>query len=114
MGPRRRGSPFAVERCSYSEIMSGLHLLHLQTSSFFGCWCRPLTVVQRIAYFPPPLPRVIVRQIGRDDKRCNELIGDFNDYYQRVSMYIARIYWARKIFRVDNNYICLRYLIILF
>lgn len=35
MGARRRGSPFAVERCSYPEIMSGLHLLYLQTSSFF-------------------------------------------------------------------------------
>lgn len=94
MEPRRRGSPFAVERCSYPEIMSGLHLLHPWTSSFFGCWCRLLTVVQCVAYFPSLIDHsyYIKREVIL--KRCNELIGDFNDCYQRVPVcYAHKIFW---------------------
>lgn len=77
MGPRRRGCPFAVERCSYPEIMSGLHLPHPRTSSFLGCRCRSPTVVRYSVFpFPSPCRSAIVRQIERADKRRNELIGD--------------------------------------
>jgi len=52
MGARRRGSPSAVERCSYPKIMSGLHLLYPQTSTFFGYWYRSLTVVYIWTFIP--------------------------------------------------------------
>lgn len=78
MGARRRGSPSAVERCSYPEIMSGLHLLYPQTSSFRGCWYRSL-------YNSSLYPDVYIPESLRDrssnrqgDKRHNGLIVMFS------------------------------------